>query len=149
MVGDGHAMGVTAQVLEYILRSTKGWFGVHDPVFAGKWPQPGRKGLGMGERCKLSGQVQLAALECKLQAVDELAAEHASQCGDGKEEARMRSDPTAVIKRESAGGDDTVGMGMNLEFLIPGVEHTEEADLGAETDWVACDFQQGFGTGAK
>ena len=33
---------------------------------------------------------------------------------------------------ESAGGNDTVDMGMKLEFLVPGMEHAEEADLGPE-----------------
>jgi hypothetical protein len=40
-------------------------------------------------------------------------------------------------------------MGMKLEFLVPGVEHTEEADLGTEMGGVARDFQQGFGAGPK
>jgi hypothetical protein len=32
-----------------------------------------------------------------------------------------------------------------FEFLIPGVEHTEEADLGAEMFGIASDFEEGFG----
>jgi hypothetical protein len=33
-----------------------------------------------------------------------------------------------------------------FEFLIPGVEHTEEADFGAEMLGIAGDFEEGFGT---
>jgi hypothetical protein len=40
-------------------------------------------------------------------------------------------------------------MGMKLEFLVPGVEHTEEADLGAEMSGVASDLQERFCTGTK
>ena len=36
-----------------------------------------------------------------------------------------------------------------FEFLIPGVEHTEEADLGAEMSGIASDFEEGFGTGLQ
>jgi hypothetical protein len=42
-----------------------------------------------------------------------------------------------------------MGMGMMFEFLIPGVEHTEEADFGAEMLGIASDFEEGFGTGLQ
>jgi hypothetical protein len=34
-----------------------------------------------------------------------------------------------VIERESTGGDDTVDMRMKLEFLVPGMQYAEEANL--------------------
>ena len=77
MVGDGDAMRIAAEILQHILGSTKGWLGVNDPVFAEQGTEPGRESLGLGKRGKLSGQVQLAALEGRLQAGDELAAKHA------------------------------------------------------------------------
>ena len=40
-------------------------------------------------------------------------------------------------------------MGMELEFLIPGMEHTEEADLGAEMFGIASDIEESFGTGLQ
>ena len=39
--------------------------------------------------------------------------------------------------------------GVMFEFLIPGVEHTEEADLGAEMLGIASDLEEGFGTGPR
>ena len=36
-----------------------------------------------------------------------------------------------------------------FEFLIPGVEHTEEADFGAEMVGIASDFEEGFGAGLQ
>ena len=86
----------------------------------------------MGERCEFSGQVQLTAFEGRLQADDELATKHAPQYSNGREEAWVGSKPAGVIAAESAGGNDTVDMGMKLEFLVPGMEHAEEADLGSE-----------------
>ena len=40
-------------------------------------------------------------------------------------------------------------MRVEAEFLIPGVQHAEEADLRAEMFGIASDFQKGFRTGAK
>jgi len=57
MVGDGDAMSIAAEILQDILGSAEGWFGVDDPVFAEKGTQPGREELGMGERCEFSVQV--------------------------------------------------------------------------------------------
>ena len=84
--------------------------------------------------------MQLTAFEGKLQAGDELAAEHAPQYGNGKEEAWVGSNPAGVLAGESAGGNDTVDMRMKLEFLVPGVKHAEETDLGSEMGGVARDF---------
>ena len=36
-----------------------------------------------------------------------------------------------------------------FEFLIPGVEHTEEADLGAEMSGIASDFEESCSTGLQ
>ena len=83
MVGDGDAVSVAAEILQHVLGSAEGWFGVDDPMFAEERTQPGREELGMGERRELSGQVQLAALESGPKSGDELAAKHAPQYGDG------------------------------------------------------------------
>jgi hypothetical protein len=41
VVGDGYAMGVTAQIAEYMLRPSERWFRVDYPVLSEQWPQPG------------------------------------------------------------------------------------------------------------
>ncbi len=72
---------------------------------------------------------------------DELAAKQTPEYLNGEKEARARSNPAGVIERESAGGDDTVDMGMKLEFLIPGVQHAEEANLGPEMPGITSHLQ--------
>jgi hypothetical protein len=134
-------MGLASEILQDILGSAEGWFGVDDAIFAEERTQPGSEELGIGKRCEFTSQVQLTALEGRLQTNDELAAKHAPQYGDGKEEARVGSNPTGVIARESAGRNDTVHMGMELEFLIPGMEHTEEAHVSTEMSAVASHFE--------
>jgi len=95
----------------------------------------------MGERCEFSGQVQLATLESGSKSRDELATKHAPQYSDGKKEVWVGANPAGVIAGESAGGNDTVDMGMKLEFLVPGMEHAEEADLGSEMSGIARHFE--------
>ena len=60
---------------------------------------------------------------------------------DGEKEARARPNPAGAIEGEPTRWDDAVDMGMKLEFLVPGMEHAEEADLGAEMSGVASHFE--------
>src|SRR5271167_2051391 len=149
MVGDSHAMGVAAQVLEHVLGTAKGWFGVDDPVLSEQWPQPGSEDLGLREQSQIAGKMKLAMLKGRLETGDELAAKHTPEYLDGEKEAWARSNPAGVTEGESAGGDDTVDMGMKLELLVPGVKHAKEADLSPEMSGVASDFQKSFCTGTK
>ncbi len=41
LVGDGHAMGVARQVLQDLLGSSKGWFGIDHPFAPSDPVQPG------------------------------------------------------------------------------------------------------------
>ena len=125
MVGDGDAVGIAAEILQDVLGSAEGWFGVDDPVFAEERTQPGSEELGMGERCELSGQVQLTAFKGRVQAGDELATKYAPQYSDREKEAWTRPNPAGVIAGESAGGNDAVDMGMKLA-PFPGVKRPAE-----------------------
>jgi hypothetical protein len=49
VVGDGYAMSVAAQVVEYELGTTERWFGVDDPIFPKQWPEPGCEDLRLSE----------------------------------------------------------------------------------------------------
>src|SRR4029077_18478475 len=94
-------------------------------------------------------EAKLALTEVAFQSDDKLAAKNLSEHGNGKKEARVRWNPTRVVERQSAGGHHTMGVGVMFELLIPGVEHTEEADLGAEMFGIASDLEEGFGTGLQ
>ena len=50
MVGDGHAMGVAAEILQDILGATEGTFQVDHPVLSIEWSQPGGEGLGLSKK---------------------------------------------------------------------------------------------------
>ena len=150
MVGDGDAVSVAAEILQHVLGSAEGWFGVDDPIVCGRADaaRPRRTWDGRAVRV-LRAKCSWPRWKADFRAGDELAAKHALQYSNGKEEAWMGSNPAGVIAGESAGGNDTVDMGMKLEFLVPGMEHAEEADLGTEMAGIARDLQQGFGAGPE
>ena len=63
--------------------------------------------------------------------------------------ARIRRHPALMIEGQSAGGNDAVDMRMVLQFLSPGMEHAEEADLGAQEFGIAGDLDQRFSAEAQ
>jgi hypothetical protein len=94
-------------------------------------------------------EAKLAPTEVAFQSDDKLAAKNLSQHRNGKKEARMRWNPIRVIERQSASGDHTMGVRVMFQFLIPSVEHTEEADFGAKMLGIASDFEKGFASGLQ
>ena len=113
VVGDGDAVGVTAEVVEHILRTTEGWFGVDDPMFSKQWPAPRGEGLRLSEWRQIAGKVQLPSLKSQLEPVDELSAKYAPEHVDREKESRVRTNPAGVIEGEPTRRDDAVDMGMN------------------------------------
>ena len=142
-------MGVSAQVVEDILGAPERRLAINDPVPAEEWTQEGRESSGRGERLQLAMEAQLACGESVFQRRDELAPKNPRQNRKGKKEAATGGEPVAVVGGESAGRDHTVDMRMMLQFLVPGVEDTEETDLGAQVPRMARDFKQGLGAGAE
>src|SRR5438270_10373536 len=98
MVGNGDTVGVAAEILEHILGAGEGWLGVDHPVFAKQRSQPGGEEFGLREERQIPGKVQLAKLKGGLETVDELAAKHPPEHGNGEKEARVRSEERRVGK---------------------------------------------------
>ena len=149
MVGDGDAVGVTAEILEHIFGAPEGRFGVDDPIFSEQRSQPGCEDFGLRKQSQIAGKMKLAVLKGGLESGHEFAAKHTSEYLDGKKEARTGSNPAGVIERESSGGDNTVDMGMKLELLVPGMQHAEEADLSPEMCGVPRHLQKRFCAGPQ
>ena len=132
-----------------MFRSAEGTLGVDDPVVTEEDSEPGGEAAWLDERCEVAVDLELAFLERGLESGDELAAEDASEHLDREEEGATGGDPTGVIGSEAASSDDAVDMRVVLQPLVPGMEHAEEADLGAEMPRIASDLQQRGGTGAE
>ena len=74
MVGDGHAMGVTAEILQHVFGTAEGAFQVDHPVFSVERPQPSSEDFGFSEKLEFSLEAEQAVLESLLESVDEFAA---------------------------------------------------------------------------
>ena len=97
----------------------------------------------------MSVELECVGLKGRLESGGKLAAEDTAEHFDGKEVRAAGGNPAGVIWSEAASGKHAVDMGMMLQSLVPGMEHTEEADLGSKVPRIAGDLQQGFGAGAK
>src|SRR5215469_5646286 len=86
MVGDGHAMGVTAQIAEHIFWASERTLCVDHPVLSEHWSEPRRKGSRLSEELQVSMKVELAVPKGTLECVVELAAEDGAKHLDGKKE---------------------------------------------------------------
>ena len=84
MVGDGHAMGVAAEIVQHIFGATEGRLQVHHPVFSKHCSQPGGEGLGICKQLQMGMKVELTTLKSLLESVDELAAKDFTQHFLGK-----------------------------------------------------------------
>ena len=148
-VGDGDAMGVGAEIAQYMFRSAEGWLGIDDPVVAVQATQPGREDARVGECSKLTMEVERAFTESTLECGDELTAKDAPEYLPRQDVGRTAGDPARVSGSQTAGGDDAVNVGMKLQTLVPGMENAEEADLGPEVTRIARDLEESLGAGAK
>src|SRR5579859_2481847 len=141
VVGDSHAMGVLAEIAKRMLRTAEGTFCVHHPWGAEQRTKPSRKRLRILQRGECSVEGEFVLRVQILEALHELAPEHFFENLDGQEESLLRVDPPGVVRSQTAGGNHTVNVRMMLEFLIPGVQDTEESDLRAETLRIAGDLE--------
>ena len=119
MVGDGHAMGIAAEILQDICGTTEGPFQVHHPVFSVEWPQPGSENLGLRQKFQVGLEVELTILEGQFERVDEFATKDFCQHFLGQEVFFSGANPAGVIRREAAGGNDA--MDMRMEAPTPTV----------------------------
>ncbi len=94
-------------------------------------------------------EFQLAFAKGALERRNKLATKDATKHLDGKKESVTSFDPAGVIGGESAGGHDAVHVRVMLEFLVPGVQDAEEADLRTEMFGIASHFQKSFRTASK
>ena len=88
-----------------------------------------------------SEEVELVPAKGAPQSGHELSAKDFAQDFHRQEEVMRRAHPAPAIRRQSAAGHHTVYVGMRLQGLAPGMENTEEADLGPEVLGVGGDFQ--------
>ena len=142
-------MGVAAQVPQGVLDSAERPFAVYDPLRAIRLADERDECVGGFQRLQSAVETQLAVLKGLLESHSEFTAEDFLQHGHRQEEARLGADPSATVGSQTAGRNHAVDVRMMQELLIPGMQHAEEADIGAQTFWVPGHPEQGFGAGSK
>src|ERR1017187_88797 len=132
-----------------MLGTTEGRFAIDYPVMAEQSTEPSREDIRLSELIQIAIEAEFSFAAGALQRSHELAAKNPTQYFDGKKERVAGVDPVGVIERKSTGGDHAMDMGMKLQPLIPGVQHPEETDLGAQTSGLGSHFEQSCGADAK
>src|SRR5260370_38936747 len=94
-------------------------------------------------------EVEVTRLKSALESADELAAKDFAEDFLGKEVVFSCVDPTAVIGREAAGGDDAMNGRVKNGLLAPKVKDTEETGFRTQVFRDTECFQEGFRTGTE
>jgi hypothetical protein len=151
MVGNGHSMGVAAEIFENMFRTAKWPFTVYYPVFTLEIANEGIKRLRIRKMLQLAVKADFAFGESLLEGVLNLSAKSFPErlLRQKVLMARIRRHPALMIKRQSTGRNDAVNMRMMLQSLGPGMEHAEEADLSSQEFGISGDFDQRFSAEAK
>src|ERR1035438_6574983 len=131
-VGDGHAVGVAAQVVQDGVGSDDGAFGEDDPAASAHLAQQRGEGAGVLEGLTVSLELEFAGGVELEQPGAELGPEHMAHRVDREEPAGLFGTGPGVLGGETAAGDQAMEVGMVHEGLAPGVEDGREAQLDLE-----------------
>ena len=138
-------MGIAAEIGQHLLGAAEGRLGVDHPLDPAQRAQPMGEGCGSGEAGELAEEAEFAGLERRAQLVEEQPAEEPREHADRQEEAGPAGDPARAVRRQAAAGHDAMDVRMVVQVLAPGVEHGDEADLGAEMLGIGGDPAQRLG----
>src|SRR5580704_15727918 len=119
-------MRIAGQILEHVLGTTKGRFGVDDPLGLTELVQPGMKASRVSQLRQLSAELKLAFSPSRFQIREQLAPEQAAEDSDGEEEFSPARDPARPIQSQPSSGDHAMHMRMMEQVLAPGVKHGEK-----------------------
>ena len=142
-IGDRNAMGVSAEIPKHLVGAAERRLAVDHPAQGVKLADQTSEQSGLSQAAKQAVELELSGSVSLLERFKKLAAENFTEHPLREKEAVIsRAHPAGVIARQAAGGNHAVNVGMMLQLLIPGVENTEEADLGAEMLGVRGDFDE-------
>ncbi len=132
LIGEGDAMGVSAQVFNDMGGAAKGRFGVDDPLAGADGSQEVVEGVGIQQGVQLAMEVELTCVIGPLKSFEKEAAEKPGQDSNAEKEVGAAVDPPLAVRGEAAARDHAVDMRMEQKILSPSMKDGEEADGGAE-----------------
>lgn len=127
VVADGDFMGVASEVFEHLLWSCEGLFGIDDPLGLGE-SRANRRPVFGG-----FGQEELVLLQEAGDGAKITGAESFGQGGFPEEPVAFRRDPGVGVALPGAAGYGAVEVEVFAEFLGPGVQDGDEAELSFES----------------
>jgi len=97
-VGDGDAVGISAEIAQHIFWATERRFGVDNPVVTEQYPPPRSEGARFRQRQEMSVELECGGLKSGLESGNKLAAKDPAEHLNGKEERVARMDPVGAIQ---------------------------------------------------
>ena len=144
-VGDGHPVRIASQILEDMLGTAKGRFGIDHPVQSLELSEELIEGSRLLPSRERAAKPEFVSAIGAAEQRQELAPKHLGEDFARQEESRMaRADPTRVIRGDTAGGNQAMQVRMRTHLLIPGVKHCQKADLGTDAAWIGGQSEQGL-----
>ena len=131
-IGDRGAMGVAGEIGQHSLGPAERRLGVDDEGALSQRAYALSESGGFSKRGQTAEESEFATTESGVQAVEEQAAERLRQRVNGKQEVGFAGDPSLAVEGDAAAGDKTMDMRVVGQRLPPGMQHGDEADLGAE-----------------
>ena len=148
-VGDRDTVGVAAEILQHVLGSTEGRFGVDHPFLLLERRQVTGKGEWICERSEVAEELEFSGGVGLLQGVQKQSAEELAEDLNGEKEFAAARDPAFVIGGQATGGDNAVEVRMEVECLSPTMQYGKEAGGHAEMLGIGGNRQEGLGGGVE
>jgi len=123
LVGDGHPVGVMAQVREDVPGSTEGRLGVDDPLDTSEFSRQPVEGRWVSPAGDVTREDELPLFEGLLEALKKLSSDHLGQGADRDQEVVFGRDPSVALEAQTSGRDHHMQVGVEPEFLAPGVKN--------------------------
>jgi hypothetical protein len=133
MVGDGHTVGVPADIGDELLRAAKGFLAVDDPLLPSAFLDEALKTIRGAELREGVGKGDLSFLKGLSHGLTEKIAHGSRQESDGNEEVGFRGNPTALRVIEATTRRNDVEVGVKGQILIPCVQNSCKTDVGTQT----------------
>jgi hypothetical protein len=149
MIGNRHSMSVAPEVIKYLSGPAKRPLGVDHPIDAPKRIEKFDECLFVRQLFERRVRLELALLECLIEIMKEQPAKQPRQHSYWKKEVGAASDPPAAAGGQAATGNYAMQVRVMEKILTPGVQHRQEADLGAEVLGVLGYPPQGLARGAE
>ena len=100
--------------------------------------------MGIGQRFEISKKLEFPPVESLLEVAEEFLAEQTRKDPNGQKESLSARDPPAVVRGQSACGNDTVQVRVMQQGLRPSVQNGKEAESSSEVFRVGSDGAEAF-----